>query len=185
MRYSIYKMYMYITIFFALSSNRHMQPTESCDVALSFPCIHFMVWTPHFLLPNRSLTWKTTNLNCVFISYTSCKDCDYNANYNKTLFYCTNTYENGFFSIFSRGNPLEFSHIVTILHLCKIAEVNSLHVNKKKFSTQKNPDFIHFSGVSCQKCIKMNIEWIRMAMLVLISKPLNRFNDVPCTGKEA
>ena len=57
-----------------------------------------------------------------------------------------------------------------------------------KFSTlfiAKDVDFLHFSGVSCQKRIKMNIECMRMALPVVISKLLNRFYDKPCTGVEA
>ncbi len=45
--------------------------------------------------------------------------------------------------------------------------------------------FFHFSSVSCQKHIKMNIEWIRMAITVLILMPVNRYNDKPCTSAEA
>ncbi len=55
---------------------------------------------------------------------------------------------------------LEFSRSVTISCLRKRAEACSLHVTQT-FSTEftaKDIDFLHFSSVSCQKHMKMNIE---------------------------
>ncbi len=101
----------------------------------------------------------------------------------KTLFYWANAYENGFLN----RTFLEFSHIVTISHLCKREEAHSLHVNIRTFqdSSQQKTDFLYFSGDSCQKRIKMNIECIKMAIPVLILKPLNQFNKKLCSGAEA
>ncbi len=56
-----------------------------------------------------------------------------------------------------------------IVETCKLTTMNINHVH-----------FLHFSGVSYQKRIEMNIKWIT----VLISKPFFRFNDIMCTGVE-
>ncbi len=65
---------------------------------------------------------------------------------------------------------------------------HAVYMSTQTFSTQftaKDIDFLHFSSVSCQKHIEMNIEWIRMDIPVLISMHVDRYNDKPCTGAEA
>ncbi len=95
------------------------------------------------------------------------------------LFYWANAYENGFLNVFSTGNLLN-SCTLWQYHFSAKERKLTVKMSTQKFSTQftaKDIDFLHFSGVSCQKRIEMNIEWIRMAILVLISKPLNRSFD--------
>ncbi len=93
----------------------------------------------------------------------------------KTLFYWANAYENGFLIVFSTGNLLN-SHVLWQYHACTKERKRAGKMSTQKFSNtvhRKRHRFLAFSGVSCQKHIKMNIEWIRMAIPVLISKPLN------------
>ncbi len=93
----------------------------------------------------------------------------------KTLFYWANAYKNGFLNVFSTGNLLN-SLVMWPVQKSGNAQ---LKCQQRSFqhSSQQKTDFLHFSGVSCQKRIKMNIEWIRMAIPVLISKSLNRSFD--------
>ncbi len=146
----------------------------------------------HALIFGLNTTFSTskpiTNLICVFISYTLQRLCCYNANYNwKTLFYWANDCENVFLNVFSTGNLLN-SRVLWQSRACTKERKHAVYMLTQTFSTQfttKDIDFLHFSSVSCQKHIKMNIEWIRMAIPVLIFMPVNRYNDKPCTGAEA
>ncbi len=97
----------------------------------------------------------------------------------KTLFYWANAYENGFLNVFSIGNLLN-SCALWQYHACAKERKHAVKMSTQKFSTQftaKDIDFLYFSCVSCQKHIEMNIKWIWMVILVLISKPLNRSFD--------
>ncbi len=105
----------------------------------------------------------------------------------KTLLYSGNAFENGFLNVFSTGNLLN-SRALWQSRACAKERKRAVYMSTQTFSTQfttKEIDFLHFSSVSCQKHIKMNIEWIRMAIPVLILMPVNRYNDKPCTGTEA
>ncbi len=105
----------------------------------------------------------------------------------KSLFYMANAYENGFLNIFSTGNLLN-SRALWQSRACAKERKHAIYMSTQTFSTQftsKYIDFLHFSSVSCQKHIKMNIEWIRMTIPVLISLPVDRYNDKPCTSAEA
>ncbi len=126
------------------------------------------------MLQNRSLTWivslfHTHRKYWVIIMLITIK----------TLFYWANAYENGLFNVFSTGNLLN-SCTLWQYRACTKEWKHAIKIWTQKFSTQftaKYIDFLHFSGVFCQKCIEMNIEWIRMAIPVLISIPLNRSFD--------
>ncbi len=93
----------------------------------------------------------------------------------KTLLYLANTSKNGFLNVFSTGNLLNY-RALRQYRACAKERKRAVKISTQKFSMQKT-DFMLFSGVSCQKRIEMNIEWIRIAILVLISKPLNRSFD--------
>ncbi len=147
----------------------------------------------HVLLCGLNITFSASkpiaNRNCVFISYTPQRLCYYNANYSKNIVLFGKCLREWLPQRLLNRKSLEFSCAVTIARLCKRAETRSLHVNTDVLvSTQftaKDIDFLYFSSVSCQKHIKMNIEWIRMAIPVLILMPVDRYNDKPCTGAEA
>ncbi len=129
-----------------------------------------------------------TNLNCVFISYTLQSLCYYNANYSKNIVLFGKCLREWLPQCLLNRKSLEFLRAVTILHQRKRAEARSLPVNIDVFNTvhcKIDIDFLHFLSVSCQKHIEMNIEWIRMAIPVLISMLVNRYNDKPCTGADA
>ncbi len=105
----------------------------------------------------------------------------------KTLFYSANAYENGFLSVFSTGNILNSRALWQSRARTKDWK-STVYMSTQTFSTQfttKDIDFLHLFSVSCQKHIGMHIEWIRMAIPVLISMPVDRYNDKPCTGAEA
>ncbi len=72
--------YIYITIFFVLSSNRPVQPTEI--VMLNGHFYALILWSNNHIFGFQA---PITNLNVVFISYTSQRLCDYDANYNKNI----------------------------------------------------------------------------------------------------
>ncbi len=140
------------TIFYILSLTVSIQPTEICDVERLFPCINFVVWTWHFLLPNQWLTWIVSLFHirctyCVIIMLITVK----------TLFYLGNAYENGFLNVFSTGNLFN-SHAVTISHLRKGVEACSLHVNTDVFNTvhRKRHRFLTFFECILSKTYLMN-----------------------------
>ncbi len=103
-----------------------------------------------------------TNLNCVFISYTSQRLCYYNANYNKNVVLSGKCLRKWLPQRLLNRKSLEFSHIVTILHLHKIAEACSLLVNTEVFNTVhgKRHRFLAFFGcflsITYQKEYQMN-----------------------------
>ncbi len=65
------------------------------------------------------------------------------------------------------------------------AQFTCQHRRFQHSSPQKTQISCIFSSVSCQKNIEMNIEWIRMVITVLISMPVDRYNNKPCTSAEA
>ncbi len=100
-------------------------------------------------------------------------------NYNKNIAWLGKCDKNGFLNVFSTGNLLN-SRQLWQYRACAKERKRAVKMSTQKFSTRfnaKDIDFLHFSGVSCQKRIEMNIEWIRMAIPVLISKPLNQSFD--------
>ncbi len=158
------------TVFSILSSNRSIQPTEIWDVEWSFPCVNFVVKAPHSPLPNQSLTW------IVSLFHIRCKDCVIIMLITiKTLFYWANAYENGFLNVFSTGNLLNSRTLWQSRAWAKERK-HTVYMSTQTLSTQftaKDIDFLHFSSISCQKHIEMNIKWIRMAIPVLISMPVD------------
>ncbi len=105
----------------------------------------------------------------------------------KTLLYCANAYENAFLNVFSTGNLLN-SRMLWQSRTCAKERKLAVYMSTQQFSIQftaKDIDFFHFSSVSCLKYIEMNIKWIRMAIPVLISMPVDQYNDKPCTSAEA
>ncbi len=154
-----------ITIFSILSSDRSIRTNWNlqCWAVISIRSFYGLNTT-------YSASKSISNLNCVFISYTLQKLCYYNANYNKNI-----VYENGFLNVFSIGNLL---NSCTLWQYCTSAKEwkCAVKMSTQKFSTQvfttKDRCIAFFRCVSCQKHIKMNIEWIRMAIPVLISNTL-------------
>ncbi len=114
-------------------SYRSIQPNEICDVEWSFPCVHFMVLNSTF-----SASKVITNLNYVFISYTSQRLCYYNANYNKNFVLLGKCLREWLPQRLLNRKSLEFSQVVTISHECKRAETCSLLVNTEVFNTVHN-----------------------------------------------
>ncbi len=115
----------------------------------------------HGLNTTFSVYKPMINLNCVFISYTPQRLCYYNANYSKNIVLFGKCYREWLPQHLLNRKSLEFSCAVTISRLCKRMEARSLHKSTQTFSTQftaKDIDFLHFSSVSCQKHIVMNIE---------------------------
>ncbi len=112
-----------------------LTPTEICDVEWSFPCGNFMIWTSHFQMPKRSLTWMmplfhTHHNVCVIRTLFTLK----------TLFYCANADENGFLEVISRGNLL---NSCTLWQSCTCAKEQKCPVqNKTKVDIQVF-DLIH------------------------------------------
>ncbi len=99
----------------------------------------------------------------------------------KTLFYSANAYDNGFLNVFSTGNLLN-SHTLWQSRVCAKEWKRTVYMSTQTFSAQftaKDIYFLHFSSVSCQKHIKMNVEWMRMAIPVLILMPVDQYNDKP------
>ncbi len=76
-----------------------------------------------------------TNLNCVFISYTSQRLCYYNANYNENIVLLGKWLREWLPQRLLNRKSLELSHSVTISRLHKIAEACSLLVNTETFNT--------------------------------------------------
>ncbi len=94
------------TIFYILSLNRSIQPTEICDVEQSLFHIH--------------------RKDCVIIMLITVK----------TMFYSFYAYENGFLNIFSTVNLLNsrvlriYNHLNRTIHFCsaKLCLHNSVHI---------------------------------------------------------
>ncbi len=145
----------------------------------------FILWSKHHIF-----CFQTDHELELSLFHTHCKDCVIiMLIITKTLFYWANAYENGFLNVFSTGNLLN-SQALWQSFVCAKEWKYAVHMSAKRSFQHSSPkktyvDFLHFSGVSCQKRIEMNIKWIRITKPVLISQPLNWFNNKRCTGVEA
>ncbi len=138
-------------------SYRSMQPTEICDVERSFLCVRSF----YGLNTTFSASRPITNLNCVFISYTSQRLRYYNPNYNKNIVLLGKCLWKWLPQRLLNRNLLN-SCALWQSHACAKERKHAVYLSTQKFSTQftaKDIDFLHFSSACCQKHIKMNIEW--------------------------
>ncbi len=98
--------------------------------------LKFVMLSGHFHASKHKIFrfQPTTNLNCVFISYTPQRLCYYNANYNKNIVLFVICLQELLPQRLLNRKSLEFSCAVTISHLHKRAEARSLHINTEVFN---------------------------------------------------